>query len=34
MVVFNDPVPRELGALHAVLVALEIRDAIGALTDT
>ena len=34
MVVFNDPVPVENSALHAVLMALEMRDAIGALTET
>ena len=33
MVVFNDPVPVENPALQAVLMALEVRDAIGALTD-
>ena len=33
MVVFNDPVPVEKPALQAVLMALEMRDAIGALTD-
>ena len=33
MVVFNDPVPVENPALQAVLMALELRDAIGALTD-
>ena len=32
MVVFNDPVPVENPALQAVLMALEMRDAIGALT--
>ena len=32
MVVFNDPVPVENPALQAVLVALEMREAIGALT--
>jgi adenylate cyclase len=31
-VVFNDPVPVENPALQAVLMALEMRDAIGALT--
>ena len=31
MVVFNDPVPVENPALQAVLMALEMRDAIGAL---
>ena len=34
MVVFNDPVPVENPALKAVLMALEVRDAIGALTET
>jgi class 3 adenylate cyclase len=34
MVVFNDPVPVENPALQAVLMALEMRNAIGALTDT
>jgi GAF domain-containing protein len=34
MVVFNDPVPVENPALQAVLMALEMRDAIGALTQT
>ena len=34
MVVFNDPVPVENPALQAVLMALELRDAIGALTST
>jgi class 3 adenylate cyclase len=34
MVVFNDPVPVENPALQAVLMALEVRDAIGALTAT
>ncbi len=33
MVVFNDPVPVENPALQAVLMALEMRDAIGALTN-
>jgi adenylate cyclase len=33
MVVFNDPVPVENPALQAVLMALELRDAIGALTS-
>jgi GAF domain-containing protein len=33
MVVFNDPVPVENPALQAVLMALEMRDAIGALTS-
>jgi adenylate cyclase len=32
MVVFNDPVPVEKPALQAVLMALEMRDAIGGLT--
>jgi adenylate cyclase len=32
MVVFNDPVPVENPALQAVLMALEMRDAIGVLT--
>ena len=32
MVVFNDPVPVENPALQAVLMALELRDALGALT--
>jgi class 3 adenylate cyclase len=32
MVVFNDPVPVENPALQAVLMALEMRDAIGAMT--
>jgi adenylate cyclase len=32
--VFNDPVPVENPALQAVLMALEVRDAIGALTET
>lgn len=32
MVVFNDPVPVENPALQAILMALEMRDAIGALT--
>ena len=32
MVIFNDPVPVENPALQAVLMALEMRDAIGALT--
>ena len=32
MVVFNDPVPVENPALQAVLMALEVRDAIGVLT--
>jgi adenylate cyclase len=34
MVVFNDPVPVENPALQAVLMALEMRDAIGALIET
>jgi class 3 adenylate cyclase len=34
MVVFNDPVPVENPALQAVLMALELRPAIGALTAT
>jgi class 3 adenylate cyclase len=34
MVVFNDPVPVENPALQAVLMALEMRDDIGALTET
>jgi GAF domain-containing protein len=34
MVVFNDPVPVENPALQAVLMALEVRVAIGALTET
>ena len=33
MVVFNDPVPVENPALQAVLMALEVRDAIGELTE-
>jgi len=33
MVIFNDPVPVENPALQAVLVALEMREAIGALAD-
>jgi adenylate cyclase len=33
MVVFNDPVPVENPALQAVMMALEMRDAIGALAD-
>ena len=33
MVVFNDPVPVEKPALQAVLMALEMRDLIGALTE-
>jgi class 3 adenylate cyclase/putative methionine-R-sulfoxide reductase with GAF domain len=34
MVIFNDPVPVENPALQAVLMALELRQAIGALTST
>jgi class 3 adenylate cyclase len=34
MVVFNDPVPVENPALQAVLMALEMREAIGTLTET
>ena len=34
MVIFNDPVPVENPALQAVLMALEMRHAIGALTET
>jgi len=34
MVVFNDPVPVENSALQAVLMALEMRVAIGTLTET
>jgi class 3 adenylate cyclase len=34
MVVFNGPVPVENPALQAVLLALELRDALGALTAT
>jgi adenylate cyclase len=34
MVVFNDPVPVENPALQAVLMALQLREAIGALTTT
>ena len=34
MVVFNDPVPVENPALQAVLMALEMRDAIADLTET
>ena len=34
MVIFNDPVPIENPALQAVLMALELRDAIQALTET
>jgi class 3 adenylate cyclase len=33
MVVFNDPVPVEKPALQAALMALEMRDVIGALTE-
>jgi class 3 adenylate cyclase len=33
MVVFNDPVPVENPALQAVLMALEMREAIGSLTE-
>ena len=33
MVVFNDPVPVDKPALQAVLMALEMREAIGALTE-
>jgi class 3 adenylate cyclase len=33
MVVFNDPVPVENPAMHAVLMALEMRKTIGLLTD-
>jgi len=33
MVVFNDPVPVENPALQAVLMALEMREAIGAPTE-
>ena len=33
MVIFNDPVPVENPALQAVLMALELREAIGRLTD-
>jgi two-component system, NtrC family, sensor kinase len=33
MVIFNDPVPVEKPALQAVLMALEMRDVIGALTE-
>ena len=33
VVVFNDPVPVDNPALQAVLMALEMRDAIGALTE-
>jgi class 3 adenylate cyclase/putative methionine-R-sulfoxide reductase with GAF domain len=34
MVIFNDPVPVENPPLQAVLMALEMRNAIGALTET
>ena len=34
MVIFNDPVPVENPALQAVLMALELRDALGSLTAT
>ena len=34
MVIFNDPVPVENPALQAMLMALEVRDALGALTET
>jgi adenylate cyclase len=34
MVVFNDPVPVDNPAPQAVLMAIEMREAIGALTDT
>ena len=34
MVVFNDPVPVKNPALQAVLMALELRNALGALTQT
>jgi class 3 adenylate cyclase/putative methionine-R-sulfoxide reductase with GAF domain len=34
MVIFNDPVPVDNPALQAVLMALEMREAIGALTET
>jgi len=34
MVVFNDPVPVENHALQAVLMALEMRESIGELTET
>jgi adenylate cyclase len=33
MIIFNDPVPIENPVLQAILMALEMRDAIGALTD-
>jgi adenylate cyclase len=34
MVIFNDPVPVENPALQAVLMGLEVRDSLGALTAT
>ena len=34
MVIFNDPVPVKNPALQAVLMALEVRDALGALAAT
>ena len=34
MVVFNDPVPVENSALQAVMMALELRDGLGVLTQT
>jgi class 3 adenylate cyclase len=34
MVIFNDPVPVENPPLQAVLMALEVRNAIGSLTET
>ena len=34
MVIFNDPVPVENAPLQAVLMALEVRDAMGRLTET
>jgi class 3 adenylate cyclase len=34
MVIFNDPVPVENPALQAVLMALEVRGALGVLTTT
>ena len=34
MAIFNDPVPVENPPLQAVLMAIEVRDAIGALTET
>ena len=34
MVVFNDPVPVENPALQGVLMALEVREALGSLTST